>query len=180
MAWVSSEWLKITRKYKYLKQTFRLLEEVVRETKARACPFSESGNAILSYEIEKHCVDVRDYTIRITNLEYRSVYFALCCYYFISFRTQRRWCCVFRRKNRNQIERSRHDAIVNTPWRHRWVSDFLANSSWLEFKNFKIGKEETKNGRENTDTNKKTIDLDWIDIWLIFLSRSGCDCLATP
>ena len=32
-------------------------------------------------------------------------------------------------------------------------------------------KEETKKGRENTDVNKKTIDLDWIDIWLIFLSR---------
>ena len=34
--WVSSERLKITRKYKYLKQTFRLLEEVVRETKAQS------------------------------------------------------------------------------------------------------------------------------------------------
>ena len=51
------------------------------------------------------------------------------------------------------------------------VSDLLANSFWLEFKNFKIVKEETKKGRENTDVNKKTIDLDWIDIWLIFLSR---------
>ena len=60
------------------------------------------------------------------------------------------------------------------------VSDLLANSFWLEFKNFKIVKEETKNGRENTDMNKRTIDLNWIDIWLIFLSRSGCDCLATP
>ena len=51
------------------------------------------------------------------------------------------------------------------------VTDLLANSFWLEFKNFKIVKEETKKGRENTDMNKRTIDLDWIDIWLIFLSR---------
>ena len=53
------------------------------------------------------------------------------------------------------------------------VSDLLTNSFWLEFKNFKIVEEETKNGRENTDMNKRTIDLDWswIDIWLIFLSR---------
>ena len=51
------------------------------------------------------------------------------------------------------------------------VSDLLANSFWLEFKNFKIVKEETKNGRENTDMNKKTIDLDWRDICWIFLSR---------
>ena len=51
------------------------------------------------------------------------------------------------------------------------VSDLLANSFWLEFKNFKIVKEETKKGRENTDVNKKTIDLDWIDICWIFLSR---------
>ena len=48
------------------------------------------------------------------------------------------------------------------------VSDLLANSFWLEFKNFKIVKEETKNGREITDMNKRTIDLNWIDIWLIF------------
>ena len=34
--WVSSEWLKITRKYKNRKQTFRLLEEVVRETKGQS------------------------------------------------------------------------------------------------------------------------------------------------
>ena len=51
------------------------------------------------------------------------------------------------------------------------VSDLLANSFWLEFKNFKIVKEETKNGREITDMNKRTIDLNWIDIWLIFLRR---------
>ena len=51
------------------------------------------------------------------------------------------------------------------------VSDLLANSFWLEFKNFKIVKEETKNGRENTYMNKRTIDLNWIDIWLIFLRR---------
>ena len=51
------------------------------------------------------------------------------------------------------------------------VSDLLANSFWLEFKNFKIVKEETKNGRENTNMNKRTIDLNWIDIWLIFLRR---------
>ena len=37
----------------------------------------------------------------------------------------------------------------------RLVSKFLL----LEFKNFKIVKEETKNGRENTDVNKRTIDL---------------------
>ena len=36
---VSSEWLKITRKDKNLKQTFRLLEEVVRETKAQSVSF---------------------------------------------------------------------------------------------------------------------------------------------
>ena len=59
-------------------------------------------------------------------------------------------------------------------------SNLLANSFWLEFKNFKIVKEETKYERENTDVNKETIDLNWIVIWLIFLSRSGCDCLATP
>ena len=51
------------------------------------------------------------------------------------------------------------------------VSDLLANSFWLEFKNFKIVKEETKNGREDSDVNKRTIDLDWIDICWIFLSR---------
>ena len=53
------------------------------------------------------------------------------------------------------------------------VSDLLTNSFWLEYKNFRIVEEETKNGRENTDMNKRTIDLDWswIDIWLIFLSR---------
>ena len=50
-------------------------------------------------------------------------------------------------------------------------SDLLDDSLWLEFKNFKIVKEETKNGRENTDVNKRTIDLNWIDIWLIFLRR---------
>ena len=81
---VSSEWLKITRKDKNLKQTFRLLEEVVRETKAQSVSFlTESGNAILSYErnkwlwlkriplssIEGRRVDIRDWTIRITNLE---------------------------------------------------------------------------------------------------------------
>ena len=33
---VSSEWLKIARKYKNRKQTFRLLEEVVRENKAQS------------------------------------------------------------------------------------------------------------------------------------------------
>ena len=31
---------------KDLKQTFRLLKEVVRETKLRACPFSESGRQV--------------------------------------------------------------------------------------------------------------------------------------
>ena len=50
-------------------------------------------------------------------------------------------------------------------------SDLLANSFWLEFKNFKIEKEETKNGRENTNMKKTTSDSEWIDIWLIFLSR---------
>ena len=50
-------------------------------------------------------------------------------------------------------------------------SNLLANSFWLEFKNFKIVKEETKYERENTDVNKETIDLNWIVIWLIFLSR---------
>ena len=58
------------------------------------------------------------------------------------------------------------------------VSDLLANSFWLEFKNFKIMKEETKNGKENTDVNKRTIDLDWIDIDWSF-KVDGCDCLAT-
>ena len=38
----SSEWLKITGKYKYLKPTFRLLEEVVRETKAQSVVPSRS------------------------------------------------------------------------------------------------------------------------------------------
>ena len=58
---------------KNLKQTFRLLKEVVRETKLRAGPFSESGSVILSYEgtidydwkdsaflFIRHYVDVRD------------------------------------------------------------------------------------------------------------------------
>ena len=59
------------------------------------------------------------------------------------------------------------------------VSDLLANSFWLEFKNFKIVKEETKNGRENTDMNKRTVDLNWIDFdWSFYVD--GCDCLATP
>ena len=31
---------------KNLKQTFRLLKEVVREKKLRACPFSESGGQV--------------------------------------------------------------------------------------------------------------------------------------
>ena len=51
------------------------------------------------------------------------------------------------------------------------VRHLLANSFWLEFKNFKIEKEETENGRENTDMKKTTIDSEWIDISLIFLSR---------
>ena len=81
--WVSSEWLKIIRKYKNLKQTFRFLEDVVRETKAQSGSFLRVSNAILSYErnnwlwfkriphssIEGHCVVVRDYTIKITNLD---------------------------------------------------------------------------------------------------------------
>ena len=60
---------------KNVKQTFRLLEKVVRETKLRASSlFSESGDVILSYQKEqlimtekdsafpyiRHCVDVRD------------------------------------------------------------------------------------------------------------------------
>ena len=50
------------------------------------------------------------------------------------------------------------------------VSDLLANSNsfWLEFKNFKIVNERKL---KMEDMNKRTIDLDWIDIWLIFLSR---------
>ena len=81
--WVSSEWLKITRKYKNLKQTFRFLEDVVRETKAQSGSFLRVSNAILSYErnnslwfksiphssIKRPGVDVRVYTIRIINLD---------------------------------------------------------------------------------------------------------------
>ena len=83
--WVSSKWLKITRKYKIRKQTFRLLEEVVRETKAQSV-LSQSQVTLFfpikgtidyglwfkriphSWAIERHCVDVRDYTIRIPYL----------------------------------------------------------------------------------------------------------------
>ena len=46
---------------KNLKQTFRLLEKVVRETELRAGPFSESGDVILfRIPLYKACVDVRD------------------------------------------------------------------------------------------------------------------------
>ena len=54
----------------------------------------------------------------------RSVYFALFCYYFISLRTQVTCTdlntqlgavCSAKKKNRNQLEKSRHDAIVNIP-----------------------------------------------------------------
>ena len=38
-------------------------------------------------------------------------------------------------------------------------------------------KEETKNGRENTDMNKRTVELKWIDFdWSFYVD--GCDCLA--
>ena len=132
--WVSSEWLKMIKVDKNLTQTFRLLEKVVRETKLRAGPFSESGNVTLSYErnnwllfkriphssIERHCVDVRVYTIRIINLDWVDqsilLYVVITLFHF-ERRLHRRWCCVFKRKNRNQIESSRHDAIVNIPWR---------------------------------------------------------------
>ena len=59
------------------------------------------------------------------------------------------------------------------------VSDLLANSFWLEFKNFKIVKEETKNGRENTDMNREPST--WIELifdWSFWVE--GCDCVATP
>ena len=56
-------------------------------------------------------------------------------------------------------------------------SDLLANSFWLEFKNFKIVKEETKNGRENTDMNKRTVDLNWIDFdWSFYVDGYDCGC----
>ena len=48
------------------------------------------------------------------------------------------------------------------------VSDSLTNSFWLEFKNFKIVNEKKL---KMEDVNKRTIDLDLIDICWISLSR---------
>ena len=153
--------------------------------------FSESGNAILSYErnkwswfkriphssIERHCVDVWEYTIR-ANLDV--VDQSILLYVVITiFHFERRLHSVGAVCSAEKTEiklKGQETSPLSTyldVFTADRVSDLLTNSFWLEFKNFKIVEEETKNGRENTDMNKRTINLDWsrINIWLIFLSR---------
>ena len=169
-----------------------------RNQSSESGPFSKSGDSILSYErnnwllfkrfphssIERHCVDVRVYTIRIINLDW--VDQSILLYVVITlFHFERRLHNVGAvcSKEKTEIKLKGQGTTPSSTYLDVFtadrVSDLLANSFWLEFKNFKFVKEETKNGRENTDMNREPST--WIELifdWSFWVE--GCDCVATP